>query len=248
MAIPLKKWVETEVANKQQLGMRYLSQEYFHRVEARGIPVDQGVFFTPADGVVVGAYENLGPKDKLLQVKGVNFCLEDLLDQKLPKKQKYLVVSIFMTFYSQHQNYIPFAGNRTFEELPPIKTRNMPMLDMEKSLLQGIVNPELEVGYMQNNAREISTVYAPKLGQEYYMVRVGDVDVNTFVNWGVNDGEEQVPYQQNDRFGMITYGSSTVLVIPQPSHGEFEFSLRKEAEVGMYIKCCKDALVNIDFK
>lgn len=244
MAITLKKWVEDEVAPKQLMGLKYLTQQYFHRVEARGVPIDQGVFFTPADGVIVYAHESIGPTEQLIQVKGENFSLEDLLDDELPPHQKYLVVSIFMTFYSQHQNYIPFAGNRTFEELPPIKTRNIPMLPMEKALLEGIVNPELEIGYLKNNSREISKIFAPKLGLEYFLVRVGDIDVDTFVNWGVTSGEDQTPYQQNDRFGMITYGSSTIMIIPQPEDG-LSFKLRKDTKPGMYVKCCKDALVDV---
>lgn len=245
MAQKLQDWLDNEVARLENKSLKYLGEMYFHRVESRPTPVDNRYMFTPADGVILGAHERINAKDSLIEVKGVNFSLQDLFQDETLEGD-FLVVSIFMTFYSQHQNYIPFAGNRTYEELPPLTTFNKPMLSLEKALLKGVINPEFQEDYLRVNGREISEVFAPKIGQEYYMVRVGDYDVDCMVNWRQSDGEEAMAYNQNDRFGMITYGSQTILAVPLlEGEDNCKFKLRKEAQVGNYVKCKLDPLVEI---
>jgi len=243
MAQKLKIWLDTEVALVKGQTTKWLSQYYFHRVEMRGKIIDSSVIFTPADGVVMDAHDSIKSNENILDIKGVHLSLRDLMqDEDL--RGSFTVVSVFMTFYSQHQNYIPYPGYRTYLELPPIDTFNKPMLKVEKELLEGVINPAFQEPYLRKNSREISTIVSPKLGQDYYIIRIGDYDVDTMVNWSQPVGEESASYQQNDRFGMITYGSACILVIPHIKGGA-KFKLREEATPGMYVKCCYDALVDI---
>lgn len=247
---PLKNWIEEEVNIAKKKGMRYLSEQYFHRVESRPTFIDSSYMFSPADGTILGAFENVKANDTLIQVKGVNFSLKDLMQDPSfgGKKQEFLVVSIFMSFYDQHQNYLPFAGNRTYIELPSLRTYNKPMLPIEKGLLEGIINPEFQETYLRENNREISTINSPALGPnfEYNIVRIGDYEVDTFLNYGQPNGLESTFMTQNQRFGMIAWGSQCILVLPQSKReDEVKFQLMPGVEVGMHVKCKEDALVKI---
>lgn len=245
MAQELKKWIEEVVNPVKKKGMRFLSEQYFHRVESRSTYLDSSYMFSPADGTILGAFESINAKESLIQVKGVNFSLRDLMqDERL--RGNYLVVSIFMSFYDQHQNFIPFSGNRVYEELPPLKTFNKPMIKIEKDLLEGIINPEFQETYLRENNREISTISSPKLGQDYYVVRVGDYDVDTFTNLKQPNGSISTFHNQNERFGSIVYGSQCILIVPQYKGPNYcKFKLRNEAKVGMHVQCKDDALVEI---
>lgn len=245
MAKELKKWVEEDVQSHKKQGMRYLSEQFFHRVPSRPNYIDSRYMFSPADGTILGAFENIDADESLIQVKGVNFTLKDLM-QDPDLKGKFLVVSIFMSFYDVHLNNIPFAGNRTYEELPPLSTFNKPMLQIEKNLLDGIINPEFQEDYLRKNSREISTIFAPKLGQEYYLVRVGDYDVDVMVNFKQPDGEESHAYLQNEYFGKIQYGSQTLLIVEQKEGEEYcKFKLTSESKVGMHVEQKLDKLVQV---
>lgn len=244
MAQKLRDWIEHEQSVVAKKTVKELSQFYFHRVETRPKPINSAKFFTPADGVVTVSYERLDARSSVIDVKGVKLSLRDIL-QEPELKGKFLIVGVFMTFYSQHQNFIPYPGIRIYYELPSLTTLNIPMLKVEKDLLKGVVNPEFQEEFMRQNSREISIITAPKIGQEYYIVRIGDYDVDTMVNWTQSTGQAKI-YQQNDRFGMITYGSMCLLIIRQMIGG-VKFKLRSEAEIGMYVKCCYDPLIDIEF-
>jgi len=242
MAIPLQQWLDTEVASVKEKPPRWHSELYFNRIEIRPAFMDSQYFFTPADGVIMGAWEHIDADDNLIDNKGKQMTLRELMAND-DLEGDFLVVSVFMTYYSQHQNYMPYSGIRLWEELPPVQTNNLPMLYVEKELLKGVVNPAFEVDYLKNNGRELSTVYSPKLAQDYYMVRVADYDVDNILNWR----HDQKFFQQNDLFGMIRYGSATFLIIEQKEESLFEFKLRPEATVGNYVKCKQDPLVYIEY-
>ena len=223
---------------------KWLSEYYFNRVESRPTMIDHKYMFSPADGVIMYATESISASEPLVEAKGKFLSLQDIMDDET-LEGKFLVVSIFMTFYSQHENMIPFSGVRTYEELPPLTTYNKPMLAVEQELLKGVINPEFQEGYLRVNGREISEIVSPKLGQEYFLVRIGDYDVDTMINYSQPSGEEGTPYLQNDRFGKIAYGSQCILIVPQYEDGACSFKLRPEATVGMYVKTKLDALVEV---
>lgn len=247
MAQTLQEWITNEVQPAQNKRMRYLNEQYFPRIESRPNFHDNSLFFSPADGVVIAAHESISAKKSIIDVKGVNYSVQDLF-QDDTITGNFLVVSIFMTFYSQHQNYIPYSGARTWQILPPLSTYNKPMLKTEQALLNQVINPEFldTEEWMKYNEREVSEIYSPLLQQNYYLVRLGDYDVDTFLNYTQPDGEVRTNFLQGDRFGMITYGSCTLLVIPQFKDG-IKFTLRPAAKVGMYVKCREDALVTVNW-
>jgi len=245
MVQTLEEWLATDVARVKDKNTQWLSEYYFHRVEARATYVDNQYFFTPCDGVIMDVHESIEADKPFIEAKGTKLTLRDLMaDETL--EGKFLVVSTFMTFYSQHENFIPFTGNRTYQELPPLSTYNKPMLAVEKDILNGVINPAFQEDYLRKNGREISEIFSAKLNQEYFVVRIGDYDVDCMINYKQSDGEESTPYNQNDRFGKISYGSQTILIIPQyETEGACKFKLRSEAKVSNYVKCKKTALVEV---
>lgn len=239
----LEDWLETEVSKVKNRSIKWLSESYFHRQESRARYINNNVFYTPADGVIMDAREKVNAKDNIIEVKGCNFTLRELF-QDNTLEGDFLIVSVFMTFYSQHLNYIPYSGMRTYEELPSISSYNKPMLAVEKALLNGVVNPAFQEEYLRKNNREISEIYSPKLDQEYFIVRIGDYDVDTILNFKQKDGMSSTACTQNDAFGKIQYGSQSILVIPL-YEGGLKFKLRKEAKISNVVKCRRTPLVDI---
>ena len=66
----LEHWVNNEVAVAKTQSLRFLSEMYFHRKEIRAKPIDNGYFFTPADGIITNVNEKIDAKAPLVEVKG----------------------------------------------------------------------------------------------------------------------------------------------------------------------------------
>lgn len=239
----LEHWVATEVAEAKKHSVRWLSELYFHRKEVRAGYIDNSYFFTPADGVITNVNEKIDAHTPLVEVKGVQFSLADLMQDEYLEGD-WLVITVFMTFYSQHYNAIPYSGIRTWEDLPQLQTYNLPMLAMEKELMKGVVNPEFEGNYLKKNARRISTIYSPMIDTEYTVIQIADYDVDSFVETSQIDCEEPTFFKQNSVFGKITYGSSCILAIPLREN-HLKIKLRPEAKVGNVVKICRTPLAKI---
>lgn len=241
----LDSWIENEVSQVKERSVRWLSEFYFHRKESRANYIDSSYFFTPADGVITNVNAEIDAKDPLVEVKGSKFSLCDLLQDEYTSG-KWLVITVFMTFFSDHHNYIPYSGNRLWEDLPSLQTYNLPMLAMEKSILKGVVNPEFEGDYLKKNARRVSSIYSPTLDLEYKVIQIADYDVDTIVDYFQTDGDKSMYFNQGANFGKIQYGSSCVLAIPLIK-GKNKVYLRPEAKVGNVVKCRRTPLVKIDW-
>ena len=239
----LEHWVNNEVAVAKTQSMRFLSEMYFHRKEIRANYIDNGYFFTPADGVITNVNEKIDAKAPLVEVKGVKFSLADLMQDEYLEGD-WLVITIFMTFYSQHYNAIPYSGMRTWEDLPQLQTYNLPMLAMERELMKGVVNPEFEGNYLKKNARRISTIYSPTIDTEYNVIQIADYDVDSFVETSQVDCEDPTFFKQNSVFGKITYGSSCILAIPL-IEGHLKMKLHPFAKVGNVVKIQRTPLVKV---
>lgn len=240
----LEEWLDDEVSKVKNRSIRWLSSMYFHRQEPRAKYIDNSYFFTPADGVITNINEKIDANAPLVEVKGVKFSLNDLLQDEV--QGDWMVITIFMTFYSQHLLSCPYSANRTYYDLPPIETYNIPMLAMEKGLLKGVVNPEFEGEYLKKNNRRISDWYSPTLDLNYKTIAIGDYDVDTIVDFSQTDGESSYPFKQNSVIGKIQYGSSTVLAIPL-REGKQKLSLRPEAKIGNYVKIQRTPLVSVNW-
>jgi len=235
--------LEEEVSKVKNRSVKWLSEFYFHRQESRPRYVSSNLFFTPADGVIMDAREKVNANDNLIEVKGCNFTLKELF-QDDTLEGDFMIVSVFMTFYSQHLNYLPYSGNRKYVELPSISSYNKPMLAVEKEILKGVINPAFQEDYLRKNNREISEIQCPRLDQEYFLIRLGDYDVDTMVNFNQTDGEISKPTLQNTCIGKIQYGSQCILAIPL-YEGGVKFKLRPEATISNVVKCRRTPLVEV---
>ena len=133
MAQKLEEWLDTEVEAMQKYSVGELSNTYFFRDPLRPNFIDYEHFYSPADGVIL--YQKFIEKanDPILEVKGIDYTLQDILGDKHYDKPS-LVIGIFMTFYDVHINRIPYGGRLTYRKLDPIQSVNIPMLAVENTV------------------------------------------------------------------------------------------------------------------
>lgn len=224
----LKEWIKT--IDKEEFKK---NQEHFFRDPVRPMFHNDSLFFAPADGVVLYTY--LG-KDKLFDIKGKSFTIKELTGLELGK---VMVVGVFMTQWSVHVNRVPYSGTLRYWELPPLKTKNFPMLHEEQDLLKGIVKHQ-DMEYLFYNERVINRI-TTKLGFDYYVVQIGDYDVDTITPFFIKQNQ---PVFQGERFSMIRFGSQLDLVIPVLPQYKYEFLTGPM----MYVEAGKDPLIKIERK
>lgn len=189
------------------------------------------------------AKDKVNATENIIEVKGCNYNLQDLFED--PDLQgDFLVVSIFLTFYNQHQTFAPYSGMRIYEELPSLSTYNKPMLAVEKDILNGVINPAAQEEYLKKNARQIDTYYNSRLQNEFYVCSIADLDVDCIVNYHQKDGLISTPTLQGKRVSYITYGSQAFLVIPLYPGG-VKFKVRKECEVSNVVKAKISPIVDV---
>ena len=174
----------------------------------RNILYDPSLLYSPADGVVLYAHDVVKPDD-FLEIKGKEFTLSDILND--PKyDQPSLVVGVFMTSYDIHVNRVP-TNAYYLEERPTdsIYTHNDSMLTVENDLFTEFGYDREDLGYIFANERKISTFYSPQVGGRFYIVQIGDKDIDVIQNWGVGNH-----LFQGERMGAIRWGSQVDLIIP----------------------------------
>ena len=64
-----------------------------------------------------------------------------------------LVIGIFMTFFDVHVNRIPYPGLLSYKGTDAIDTYNLPMLDVETSILQDLRISTDSLEYLHHNQR-----------------------------------------------------------------------------------------------
>lgn len=239
----LEEWLEKDISKVKKRGTRWLSEYFFPRNETRATKINNNVFYSPVDGVVMFAKDKINATENIIEVKGCNYNLQDLFED--PDLQgDFLVVSIFLTFYNQHQTFAPYSGMRIYEELPSLSTYNKPMLAVEKDILNGVINPAAQEEYLKKNARQIDTYYNSRLQNEFYVCSIADLDVDCIVNYHQKDGLISTPTLQGKRVSYITYGSQAFLVIPLYPGG-VKFKVRKECEVSNVVKAKISPIVDV---
>lgn len=236
MAKPLQEWIDIDVSKVRDKPMKWLSEEYFFRDPNRAVYSDSSYFFAPADGIIL--YADVVEADaSIVDIKGKSFSLQDAMRKKEYSKQS-LVIGIFMTFYDVHVNRIPYSGRVTYEELETISSYNLPMLDVEKSLIDAIKPNVSEAEYLFSNQRVLNTVFSMELGQEYYILQIADYDVDCITPFNLKQNRS---FSQNQRFSQIRYGSQVDLIIPLSQHYEYLPLL----EIGMHVEAGIDPIVKI---
>jgi phosphatidylserine decarboxylase len=211
--------------------------ELFFRDPPRTVIYNPEMFYAPADGVVL--YAKKFKADEFLEIKGKDFPLSDLLVDE-DYKEESLVVGIFMTAYSVHINRVPnsayYIGNR---ETSFIYTHNISMLMMENDLLQDFRLDKKNMGYLTSNEKKVSIFHCPAIKGRFYVVQVGDKDIDVVLNYG--KGKHLL---QGDRFGQIKWGSQTDIIVPLKPNMDYEF-LVKPLD---YVEAGKDPVIKIVLK
>jgi len=238
MAKTLKEWLATDVAKAEKMGVGKLSNEYFFRDPARPTYVDHEYFFSPADGTII--YQKIvDPTEPIVEIKGINYTLQEVVGDPTYNKRS-LVIGIFMSFFDVHINRIPYSGILRCERKDPIESTNLPMLALEKDILNKVINPN-NMEYLKNNERMINTIYSPSLDYTYKVVQIADEDVDVISHFTQEQNES---YSQNDRFSLIRWGSQCDLVLPLDNRYDFELCL----EDHLHVEAGLDKLVRISFK
>ena len=238
MAKTLKEWLSTDVAKAEKMGVGKLSNEYFFRDPARPTYIDHEYFFSPADGTIL--YQKVvDPTEPIVEIKGINYTLQDVLGDSTYNKRS-LVIGVFMSFYDVHINRAPYGGILRYKRMDPIESTNLPMLALEKDILNKVINPN-NMEYLKNNERMVNTIYSPTLDYTYNVVQIADEDVDVISHFTQEQNES---YAQNDRFSLIRWGSQCDLVLPLDDRYEFELCL----EDHMHVEAGLDTLVKIVFK
>ena len=85
-------------------------------------------------------------------------------------------------------------------------------------LLKGIIDDSVP-GFLKANGKSLNTIYVPQMNYKYHVLQIADSDIDCIVNF---DSNQNVPYTQNQRFGMIRWGSTTDLVLPLDERFTFD--------------------------
>ena len=236
MAKSLREWVEHDVTPVKEKPLRWLAEEYFFRDPTRPALTDTSYFFSPADGIVV-YQQTVMPHEPIVDIKGKSYSLQDAIRDPSYDRES-LVIGVFMTFVDVHINRIPFPGRVSYKELEDIGTHNQPMLAVEKSLLKHLRLDTSAAAYLHTNQRMLNRVYAPALGQSYFILQIADYDVNSIMPFQLKQNR---PFGQNERFSQIRYGSQVDLIVPLSTR--FEFVPMQQP--GVHVEAGIDPLVRI---
>jgi phosphatidylserine decarboxylase len=236
MAKSLHDWINEDVAAVRDKPVRWLSEHHFFRDPIRPHHSDTTHFFAPADGIIL--YQDVvGPDQKIVDIKGKAYSLRDAMrdpDYARPS----LVIGIFMTFYDVHINRIPLPGRLCYRLLDPIETYNLPMLDVEKALIDEGVIRLTSASYLRSNQRMINRVFSSTINDTYYMLQIADYDVDSIMPFNLQQNQ---PFHQNQRFSQIRYGSQVELIVPLSDR----YGLQPTLEPGLHVEAGVDPLIRI---
>ncbi len=236
MTKSLREWLSSDVAAVRGKPVQFLVERHFFRDPCRPIYSDPGLFFSPADGVIVYVRTVL-PDEPLVHIKGMPYSLRTAL-RDADYAEPSLVIGIFMTFYDVHVNRIPYAGHLSYRELEPVDSYNLPMLDVEHELLEQLGPFGHDARYLFTNQRVVNRIYSIELGQPYYVLQIADYDVDSITPFRIKQNQH---FAQNQRFSQIRFGSQVDLVIPLSERFEF----RPLVSPGLHVEAGVDPLVRI---
>ena len=145
MSMHVDKWIETKAIQKiLTTPINKLITETFFRDPLRRIYQVPEVMYSPADGVVLYAYNNIGPDESVVEVKGKNFTVRQIINDPTYNYNS-LVVGIFMTAADVHVNRMPTNGYLIEErDTPFIYTHNISMYALEQEFFN-------KLGYNKDN-------------------------------------------------------------------------------------------------
>lgn len=183
-------------------------QKSFTRDPLRPIVYAPDRLYSPADGFITYA-RVVQPDERLVQVKGVQYTVRELLRDK-SYNHTSLVVGVYMTFLDVHFNRMPTDGWLEYKFLPPIDGYNLSMRMIEEALLSGRV-PDFSSGtYLVKNQRCVCTVRSPHYDKPIYIVQIADEEVDRILQFSPSG----TYYRQGDKFSLVIGGSQVDLVVP----------------------------------
>lgn len=227
MALPMKQWSETPEVKKMrdENTMGHNMTVEFFRDPQRSINFEPDTFYAPADGIVLYALPKVNP-DEFLEIKGENFTLKQMLNDP-EYNEPSLVVGIFMTTYDVHINRVPISSYyMEARDSNFVWTHNISMLIVEHDLFKDFNYDPDGLSYLKSNEKKVSVFRSPRIKNRYYIVQVGDKDVDVIQNWHVGK-----PLRQGERFGAIRWGSQCDLVIPLNNDTRYEIVAKKLTHV-----------------
>lgn len=229
----LSDWIEHDLNELKKIPQSDYNNVVFNRDPIRNVILDNGLFFAPADGTVLYATE-VGGDDQILDIKGKQFCLRDLMQQEV--NFRALVIGIFLSQYDVHIARIPYGGFFYYKKLDKITTTNRPMVLEEKDIFEGLIDPEHE-DYAFTNERYLWEVHVPRTGYKYYMIAIADKEVDVIAH----HYESGKFLSQNTRTATIKYGSQINLILPLMPGIKFELIVSR----GWHVEAGNDPIVRI---
>jgi phosphatidylserine decarboxylase len=239
MAKTLEEWIQTDISKIKNKSMKWLSEEYFFRDPNRALYADSSYFFAPADGIILYS-KIVDANESIIDIKGRSYSLKDAM-RKEEYNQRSLVIGIFMSFYDVHINRIPYAGRLVYEELETLASHNLPMLDIEKNLIEALKLNTENAEYLFYNQRILNTVFSIELQQKYYILQIADYDVDCITPFRLKQNKH---FAQGQRFSQIRYGSQVDLIIPLSESFEYVPLLQS----GIHVEAGVDPIVKISKK
>jgi phosphatidylserine decarboxylase len=237
MAMPLAEWLEGPDVHKfETISQEEASHSFFFRDPARTMWANRDLFASPADGIIT-TQGRFDPEGDLVEVKGVEVTINSLLGPHAIDSPA-LVVCVFMTAADVHWNRAPTAAVLTRYPLPAMRTMNVPMLWTERDLLDKGLIRKGTFGFMAANARTVNKCFCGPLRYTYYVVQIADSDVNCIVPLKTG---RTAPFNQNERFGQIIWGSMCCLILPLDARYRF----KPACKVTDHVEACNDPLVQI---
>lgn len=236
MSKPLDQWIKEDISKCKKMNLTRLSTEFFFRDPQRPNYIDNEHFYSPCDGTIMYQKYIDNPSDKVVEIKGINYTLQDVIGDKTYNKPS-LVIGVFLSFYDPHIIRIPYGGVVRYRQLEPIESTNRPMLAVEKDLLNQAINPD-NMDYLKYNERMLVEIYSPSLDYTYYVTLIADEDVNVICPFTLNQNEL---FSQNQRFALVRWGSQSEVILPFDERYDFELC----QEDTWHIEAGQDCIVKI---
>jgi phosphatidylserine decarboxylase len=238
MAKHITEWLEEikPLQEMQEEDPETYYSTWFFRDPMRPRYTDCDFVFSPADGTIIDQ-GIVKPDEEIAEVKGIQYTPRKLLEDETFDK-KALVISIFMSSLDVHTNTAPTNGVFYYRRVDPLQTLNKPMLFEERDILKGHIN-YADMGYPTKNGRVVNTIINGNY--TYYLVQIADSDVDVIAPFSTEQGKH---YFQNERFGIVRYGSQVSLILPITD--SFDFELIEKPEI--HVQAGLDKLVHLKSK
>jgi phosphatidylserine decarboxylase len=247
---PKSEWVKQVVKPFLKKSTEEEDTTYFLRDEIRPIVRDEDVFFSCADGIVLYNKIVKSPKE-VVEIKGVDYSVEDIMGMKDVYEGPALVCGVFMTYADIHINRVPYTAQLEYKTVDPIQSFNLSMDDQENRIFNG-ERPLMGRGaqkdkgmvdnlYLKKNSRMFNRFYIPQLNYNYYIIQIADYDVDVIMHF--NTQQKKMLFQ-GDRFSFIRWGSQCDMILPLRK----DLDIRPLIKPDFHVKAGLDKIINFTKK